>query len=716
MQAVASFREGVSLETDKKVNLVYGLNGTGKSTIAHFLYDPTAPEFSSCYKVPADSEQVLVYSQRFIQDTFYEADSLKGIFSLSKQNKAAEEKITSARRQIAKLERELQAKVQDKTKLEDSFASQNQSAINEIWKIKTRFTGGDRVLEYCLEGLKGRKEKLFAHVFETPKPKQEPAKSPDALRKEVAALKADDAIPQAELPKLVFSAAGLEEDSVFQKPIAGSGDSVVAPLIEKLGNSDWVLQGLAFIPDHVDENGAPCPFCQSSTVTAEFIDRIKGYFDESFQKDIARLEELHAKYAAAIDSIGKVDIYTEHPFAVEKKSRILELYLSCRNTAGRNLRTIGEKLANPHTPKHLEAVSGCFTAFNTEVASINETIREFNKRLKERAQVLAELKGEFWARMRWDYDQTISRYSLDLANFEKQLGRIVGEIKSITNQIASQRSVISAAQKETVNTDEAVDAINAGLLELGIDDIRVIKHSDRLYRVARSGESEDAFRTLSEGEKMLISFLYFCELCKGRLTAEDTESSRIAVIDDPISSMSHIFVFNVGQLIRSLFFYSDRISQVFVLTHNLYFFYELADPNHAKRAENQKLFRLYKSSSQSKILVMKYDEIQNDYQAYWSIVNDPDQPAALIANCMRNIVEYFFGFVRKRDLNNVFQLPELRANRFQAFCRFVNRESHSFSQNVLDTGEFDYDDFREGLRLVFAETGYEEHYSEMSKC
>ena len=160
----------------------------------------------------------------------------------------------------------------------------------------------------------------------------------------------------------------------------------------------------------------------------------------------------------------------------------------------------------------------------------------------------------------------------------------------------------------------------------------------------------------------MISFLYFCELCKGKLSAEDTDTKRIVVIDDPISSLSHVFIFNVGQLIRSLFFRDVRFCQVIVLTHSLYFFYELTDTNRECRKETQKLFRISKPSSGSDIQEMKYEEIQNDYQTYWSVVNDPNQPPALIANCMRNIVEYFFNFVRKKDLNNVFQMPELRDN------------------------------------------------------
>jgi len=152
------------------------------------------------------------------------------------------------------------------------------------------------------------------------------------------------------------------------------------------------------------------------------------------------------------------------------------------------------------------------------------------------------------------------------------------------------------------------------------------------------------------------------------------------------------------------------------LTHSLYFFYELTDTNHERREKTQKLFRISKPSSGSAIQEMKYEEIQNDYQAYWSVVNDPSQPHALIANCMRNIVEYFFNFVRKKDLNNVFQMPELQDVKYQAFCRYINRESHSVGQNIIDMKEFNYETFKEGLKLVFEKTEYLDHFKAMSKC
>ncbi len=112
---------------------------------------------------------------------------------------------------------------------------------------------------------------------------------------------------------------------------------------------------------------------------------------------------------------------------------------------------------------------------------------------------------------------------------------------------------------------------------------------------------------------------------------------------------------------------------------------------------------------------MSYEEIQSDYQAYWSIIKNRDSAPALIANCMRNIIEYFFNFVEKRDLNNTFNSEKLKDIRFQAFNRYINRESHSFGQNIYDFKEFNYDNFLEAFRLLFEIEGYETHYKKMMK-
>ncbi|EMM97691.1 AAA domain protein [Leptospira interrogans serovar Zanoni str. LT2156] len=72
---------------------------------------------------------------------------------------------------------------------------------------------------------------------------------------------------------------------------------------------------------------------------------------------------------------------------------------------------------------------------------------------------------------------------------------------------------------------------------------------------------------------MIISFLYFIELCKGKISTTSIVTKKIIIIDDPISSLSHIYVFNIGQLIKKYFTNPNSdYEQIFILTHSLYFF------------------------------------------------------------------------------------------------------------------------------------------------
>lgn len=716
MEEVASFKQGTSLVTDKKINLIYGLNGTGKSTISNFLYEPHNSEFILCKKVPAESVPVLVYNQKFIHDNFFVADSLKGIFSLSKENKVAEQKIADAMNRQSELEKALREKGDEIELAIQLFSAQKQQAIDKVWSIKRTYAGGDRVLEYCLEGLKGDKDKLFAHLRGIAKPASEPEKSVQQIRQEVEALKGDSAQLQQLLVSLSFDAHSIEKDSIFEKSILGNTDSEVAALIEKLGNSDWVKQGLSYLHKDVGDSSAQCPFCQKETISEQFIESVRSYFDLSYQQQLGDLEQHLKTYQAAIEALPALSFFTDHAFAQKHKDSISIKYQLLVEALRSNVRKIEEKLKSPKAPVVLSDTSDVIAEFNQEISEINAEVEVYNDRFKNLASALKTLRIEFWQLMRWQYEQTMARFDADQQAEYQQLKSLNAETKNIDGKLAKVKGEIAEAQKQTVNVEQAVTAINAGLLDLGIDDFSVQRHTDSLYRVVRAGDSKDAFHSLSEGEKMMISFLYFCELCKGRASAQDTHAKCIAVIDDPISSLSHVFIFNVGQLIRSVFFRGDMFSQVIVLTHSLYFFYELTNPNHERRESTQKLFRLSKPSTGSVIQEMKYEEIQNDYQAYWSVVNDQSQPPALIANCMRNIVEYFFNFVRKKDLNNVFQMPELQDTKYQAFCRYINRESHSFGQNIIDMKEFNYDVFKEGLKLVFDNTGYPDHYKAMSKC
>ncbi len=714
MNKVASYRTPATLETDKKVNLVYGLNGTGKSTLSNFLYEKENGDFSNCSIDGLNDEYIRVYNQKFIQDYFYEPENLKGIFTLSKENKEAEEKIKSAQKEIEKLDAGKQTNISQKTEQEKSLTAKKQDAEKKTWEIKTTFAGGDRVLEYCLENLK-KKNLLFSYLANINKPDTQPTKTIDQLKKEVEAIQGDDAKKHDLLSTINFAAHEVEQNQILQKNIVGNENSTVSTLINQLQNSDWVKDGLQYLPEVIEEDADSCPFCQSKTITQSLLEDIQGFFDESYENDIKALKTLLSSYEDGISALPKKETFEKNPFIVEKKSDFENHYNAAYNLLGKNKSQIEAKIKTPSQKITLADSATVIKNFNDFIDDLNKIISTHNSKIDNKKNTLAEIKEQFWSLMRWDYDQTISAYLKDKIDIEKKIGELKTAEQEAEKSISTQKDTIAEQQKKTINIEQSITFINNALVELGLDDFSIEKHSDNLYKIKRSEQDADIFQTLSEGEKMIISFLYFVEMCRGKKSADDVGGKKIIVIDDPISSLSHIFIFNIGQLIKKEFLNSDAYEQVFILTHSLYFFYELTDTKHERRKENQKLFRMTKNSDGSHIFDMKYEEIQNDYQSYWQIIKDEKQPPALIANCMRNIIEYFFNFIEKKDLNNVFQKPELQDNKFQAFCRYVNRESHSLGQNIFDYKEFDYNIFKEALGLVFQESGYKEHYEEMIK-
>ena len=733
LNKVASYKNKVSLVTDKKVNLIYGLNGAGKSTFSNYLHDRNDHKYKDCSIDGLNSNhELIVYNQKFIQENFFEADNLKGIFTLSKQNKDAEIKISNALKEIKKLEDERGIKSAELETEKSSINQKMETAKNAVWKIKIDYSGGDRVLELCLEGYKGSKDNLFNHIVGLAKPIAKPTKSIEDLKTDLQSISGDNAQKYSLLSQITFTSQNLEEEALFGKQIVGNENSTVSQLIKQLGNSDWIKEGLQYLPEKQIQENFTCPFCQEKTISNELIESIKNYFDASYEADINSLKKILEKYLQAIQLIPNKAKFEENPkFEVYAKDFELKYSAFLKVVEG-NKKLIDEKMKTPSVSITLKKSTKVLEELNEVIAKINALITVHNINIDQKETVKSTIKKAFWEIMRWDYDQTISSINTDKTSSKSKTDALENTLNSYSEKISAQNSIISEQQKLTVNIEEAIDNIKKGLVDLGIMDFEIKKHADNLYKIVRGEKEDKVFHSLSEGEKMIISFLYFIELCRGKKDAIDTGKKKVIVIDDPISSLSHIYVFNVGRLIKNEFFaqketeinketgdklvvWNYKYEQVFILTHSLYFFYEITETNHEIRKENQKLFRLIKNDTGSTFIPMKYEEIQNDYQAYWFIIKDSQQPAALIANCMRNVIEYFFNFVEKKDLNNFFLQEALKANRFQAFYRYINRESHSLGQNIFDFKEFNYQDFRDAFKELFKVAGYEAHYKKMIK-
>lgn len=627
ISGVASYKNGATLETDKNINLIYGINGSGKSTFSEYLRKKTNAEYAECSIEPVindDEEEIFVYNENYVEEVFYNSDYQKGVFSLSKENVDARKKIDSANTILQKLYIENQ-KLKDKKKTEElAYKSTKSRYIDLIWKIKTQYTGGDRVLDFCFTGLKGSKETLFHHVISVKLLPNASTEDIDQIKKEIIQLNQYKGTVIPKIPEFNFIAQSIENQHLFEEVITGNPNSRVAKLIDQLHNSDWVKVGLELDSPEV------CPFCQRPYGNDNIISELKSYFNKDYENALNEIKIMRDKYKQAFEQLSVIDIFSQIDFLSDLKKDYNNTYTLLKNTIESNIRKIDEKYKNPSVIIKLDSTVEYLNKINEIINSANEVIDIFNKKILSVDIEIEELKQRFWSKIRYDYNQSIIEFNNQIKDFDKKINKINEQVNILNSQIEEQRKIIATEQNNIINIDASISHINGMLVDMGITDFKIDKYGeDGLYRIIRGDDDAPVFKTLSEGERTIISILYFLEACQGVLNKELSPRKRIIVIDDPISSLSNLYIFNIGRILRSILYpkykkdavsktgytIESKFEQVFILTHSLYFFYEMTEMDENKRHTSQALFRISKSETGSKIQNMHYEHIQSDYQA-----------------------------------------------------------------------------------------------------
>jgi len=722
------------LETNKKVNLVYGLNWTWKTTISRYLQNKNNLAFSNCNIHGYNWEKILVYNQDFIKDTFYEKENFPWIFSLWKENKEAKMNIDNAEKEIKKLNLILN---NDDTKKwlnidlenkENEIIKLNDKYKNKFWKIIENYD--KKSLSICLEWYKRSKDDLLSFI--SWKELVEENETIETLEKEATDIFDDNAeeINESIVKTIDFNFSEIESDKIFGISVVWNNDLQISELINNLKNSDWVK---IWFQNYVKEptwwNIEICPFCQQMTISENIYNEILNYFDETYDKQIKKIDKLYSDYEKAYNNLKILhDDLLKVKFIRDKEKEFNSLFFAFDAKLKNNLSEIKRKRDYPSNKDiKIELSNPEQNNLNSFLNDIIFEIKWFNEKLKNKKKTKQKIKEKFWNLMRKQYDDDIKEYHKSLKDLNKWKESIFNEIDKIKENIKFQSNIINDNQRKIITTKNAIDNINKQLLYFWLGWFSIIPswtNWENEYKLARPWIDDAKFESLSEWEKTVISFLYFLELCKGKEKKDEITLKKIIVIDDPISSLSNMYVFNVAQLIWQNFFQDNDYEQVFILTHNLYFFHELITIGPRANDENwnrtQKtncwLFRIYKNKN-SMISTLKQDEIQNEYQSYWQILkenksSDYKDNKTLVANAMRNILEYFFSFINRETLNNALQTLD-KDKKYTFFTRYINRESHSDWTNIYDMKDFDLWIFYEAFEKIFNETNFEEHYKKM---
>ncbi len=75
----------VEFDLSKYVTLIYGQNGSGKSTVSGYFYKHGRPDYSQCSLRPPLDMNYPVFNQEYVDDIFSQP-SQPGIFTLNSEN------------------------------------------------------------------------------------------------------------------------------------------------------------------------------------------------------------------------------------------------------------------------------------------------------------------------------------------------------------------------------------------------------------------------------------------------------------------------------------------------------------------------------------------------------------------------------------------------------------------------------------------------------
>ncbi|WP_371924498.1 AAA family ATPase [Pseudomonas sp. FSL R10-0765] len=387
-----------------------------------------------------------------------------------------------------------------------------------------------------------------------------------------------------------------------------------------------------------------------------------------------------------------------------------------------NFNFIETKISTPSMVITLSSTSSLIEEINRLIELEQVRIDAFNQKVREKKKHLNIINDRFWHCYRDACADLVNDTQPKLEVLKLQRSEKRDVVQQIRTHINVQRQVIVDSRSKITNIDQSVENINRWLGLLGLHGFELLREEGQIpqYRLQRPQSQDKVFKSLSEGEKTLISFLYFLEVCNGELDAQSTKqkSQRIVVIDDPISSLSHNYIYDVASLIRRhVLLPSNRFKQVIVMTHNLFFYHELMKLVEDDKRENEMALFKVSKATHSAIQTLSKRDIKNDYHAFWHTIKDALEgkaSPALIPNMMRNILEYYFSFVQRKDKlwKVIDELSEQNPD-FRALYRYINRESHSDPVNLTEFGDIDPKQYLEQFKKIFVVTDFEEHYNLM---
>lgn len=743
------------IENLSLINFFYGNNGTGKTTVADTIYEMDSAHVEWGDKLGEGSFNKLIFNQDFIDGNIKQYGNMPGVYTIS-------EEASTAQADIDKIEDDIKAAIKD-----------------EGEKEKTKTESGKKVEK--LE--KDYKEDISKAVepYKLRYPLAITMKIPTIING-IAGYDNPQAQDQDEMTRLYNAAFtedskdyddyqayesfdvldGIDNLDLLEKEIKSSGTTKYAELVKLLNNMVWVDEGHKNFQKHPENTKNLCPFC-GEPLPDDIDDRIKSALDEDYQKDMSSLRTLQSEYKRkaaellrALETTNKPnEIYPGiDPAEYDAKVSII------RGMIASNEQFIQEKINDPSKKITINLLKSLLQDLKTQVEKYNKLIDANNAVRKKKSANQKKFKDMFYEQLALDFAISKKRYETEKTKAEAEATKATVEY----NEAVIKREKAEEKRKDIkvgIDTSKAIGEINAVLKDVGFLGFKLVPHKTVKYAYVMERTDGKPAQDPSEGEKNFIAFLYFYEKVRGHgiidssttVDAGDEEDKlsipekkrKIVIIDDPVSSMDSGTMYVVGNLIRDLVTSCERsvttekddIAQLFIFSHNAFFFRDITY-NRVKDFEYVNFYAIDKKEEKSAVKIcikstrhpdpkkawVNDIPVKDNYNALWDEYRSANSVTSL-TNIIRRILEYYYlqmcGYEGENvyakvidDNRKLFTESELKVA--DSLLKYLDNEFHWLNDGLYySDSAITSDVCRRVFQKIFLYSGQDQHYRKMAQ-
>lgn len=712
-------------KNESRISIIYGKNGSGKSTISKSLCNVESD--LSCSLLDQNDKplsipqnHIFVFNEDYINDKIaVQNDGLSAVILFGEQVEI-DKQIEEANEKLEDYQRFIDDQESIKNGLENDKNSN--SYKYKINNLKDKLKSSDNWVEREFS-ISGRRHNISTNILDR------------IFNKPVISKSREEAFNHFQELKSIIETGSQEKISDTMKPLMVENDffqnitQLLAEKIEKpvLNDRDkriieiYSQKGSQYISDikivFENEDQDICPYCfrpinsEEKSIILSAIEKILSEEAKNHQRELAKYDKNITEMINELDKMISIadnfkGIYTKEYETVESQCRIVNSLLSQYG------QSIEDKINSLYAP-----ISFSDNNIIQEIKTLNDAISCLEEKRNIYNQQLEEIDKSKKKASDWNREMAYWEFSRDYAEYKNaydSYNKCCSKIKEYQEEYNKKKVKIDNLNNKKKNVVIAKDMINEALSYIFFSNKRLqldVDAESGKYYLMSNGIKVTPDK-VSTGERNIIALCYFfTQMLDNHNSTDNFTDEYFIVIDDPISSFdreNQVGVITYLKYQLSKIFYGNKNSKILLLSHDLSTVYDLEKAGEEigeqfnlknKFVENYELKD--RQIDNTKHIDMKRNEYSLLMKEIYRYANGEDSLLSdfTIGNSMRRLLEAHGTFLYKKGMDalttneNILDLCKNHKNYFRNYMyRLVlNGESH-LEERVLslkDTNFFE---------------------------